>query len=203
MDGRVIEPDISSDNNYLVFQVEDVRDSIVIKNLTTGELVPLTSGSMQLWRPSNEFLVVTDQPTLASSGMPNLQLDRTSVESVMEWLAYGDITVFEELIGDPVYYGHGFAGGRNQIPRSEFISMIKERIQSRPNCLGYILSANIWVFTSGWEPDWLDSKVSSDLINFTLTDSGEGYRLGQAYFQPAPAILDDVDSKPCPVILNP
>jgi Tol biopolymer transport system component len=43
---RVTEPDISFDNTFLVFQAADVE----LKNLSTGELKSLTSGSVPSWR---------------------------------------------------------------------------------------------------------------------------------------------------------
>jgi hypothetical protein len=56
----VTEPDISADNNYLVFQR---GGNIEIKNLSTGEITSLTSGSLPSWRPSPELSTPIPQPT--------------------------------------------------------------------------------------------------------------------------------------------
>ncbi len=137
---------------------------------------------------------------------PALPLDRMSTESVMErmsfGLASGDVSVFEELLtGDAISYGTGFAEGRDQIPRDEFLKMLNERILSRPTCEGYVDGeTSLTVWTSGWEPDWLSKEISNDTLTLTLWNNGEGFSLTAAYFTPAPAILDspNINSKLCP-----
>lgn len=150
----------------------------------------------------------SNSTSVSVGGVPSpiLPLDRMSVESVMEWisdgLASGDMSVFEELLtGDSISYGTGFAGGRDQIPRDEFLRMLTERILSRPACEGYVDNeTSLGVWTSGWEPDWLSKGISNDTLTFTLWNNGEGFSLTTAYFTPAPAILDSpsINSKPCP-----
>jgi Tol biopolymer transport system component len=199
--------DWSPDGQWLLITNfgDNGTSTISLIDINTGQASLLSEGGGGVWQPTSTANTAlptpTNQPALA------LSLDRKSVESVMEWISYGlangDVTVFEELITeDYIYYGHGMAGGRNQMTRADFFGMLTERILSRPICEGYILSdTSISVFTSSWEPHWQDGRVSSEFINFTLPNFGEGFSLNQAFFQPSPALLEYVDSKPCPRVL--
>jgi hypothetical protein len=158
---------------------------------------------------------LTAIPTLRGDvQLPMHPLDKASVDSVMESISYGlasgDATVFEQLIvNDYIYYGHGMSGGRNQITSAAFLSMLTERIASRPVCEGYIYDdaafgggTSLFVITSGWNPEWLDNRVSSHFISFTLLNQGQGFWLDQAFFQPGEILLDNNVNAilPCAVV---
>lgn len=155
--------------------------------------------------PGETSNIVTPVP-VENLPSPVQPLDRMSAESVMEWishgLTYGDSSVFEELlIGNSISYGTGFAGGRHEIPRDEFLSMLRERIISQPTCEGYVDNeTTLSVWTSGWSPGWPYEGTSNDVLTFFLLNIGEGFSISSAYFTPAPAILEVVDHKPCPAV---
>lgn len=137
---------------------------------------------------------------------PSSPLNRFSQASVLEWLSYslasGDLSVFDSLIvTQTIGYGTGLAGGRSEITKAEFLTMLQERIINAPACLGYSSPEGLWVWTGNWKPGWVyqDAAPQSELTLWFHNSTG-GFYLGAAYFTPASAVMEvpSVNAKLCP-----
>lgn len=210
-----VPSDWSPDGQWLLVTDFDENDvlTMFIVNTTTGQSSYLTEGADGIWQPQPVSISNIELPSPAEISIPVSSMDRMSTDSVMEWISYGlangDVAVFEQLILDePINYGHGMSGGRNEITRADFLNMLRERIGNFPICEGYIYnegssggSDGLFIITNKWEPQWQDGVVSSDWIGFTFSKGNEGYSLRSAYFQPAGAMLNNQDMVPliaCP-----
>lgn len=168
-----------------------------------------TPGQGLIFAPAEEIPEISGGVTGKAVVEPDFpaSLNRFSQASVLEWLVYsltsGDTTVFDSLItADTISYGTGFAGGRSEIPKAEFLAMVQERIANHPVCLGFssLTSDSMVIWTGNWKPEWVyPGATSQDEITLSFYSSALGFYLSSAYFTPASAVMEvpSVNAKPC------
>jgi hypothetical protein len=206
---------IACNHSQNTFTSQETNTPIEVSNVlrTTATFIPTSTHTSTLVpsptsRPTNTPKPSpTIKPTLIqeedNSILPTL--DRKDAESFMYWLAYalanGKASDFEAIMENDIEYGTGMAGGRTSISKSEFLSMLDERLEIRPICEGYYGSNSIKVWTSNWIPNWIyDSFIPSDVLTMTFSFSEDGLTLVSAYFTPAPAVMEVVNAQQCPEV---
>jgi hypothetical protein len=191
---------------------------------------PLSSGVMIVTftpgpSPTNENTQAASTPSTDSTSIPPILydivdptaepttgdqklglLDLSDPDSIASWFAYGvhnaDIDVFSEIIyHDSVMYGSGLGiTGSAEMSRENFISLLSDRIQSKPMCAGYTKNKNsVTIFTTGWSPVWQEpNKATSRELVFTFPVPAVSEMFVSATFLPSAEILKSIDHLPCP-----
>jgi hypothetical protein len=144
----------------------------------------------------------TSQPTPSPTKEQKLEpLDRTSPDSVLEWLKHGmkgtDTSVFALLAYDTVGYGPFESEPMGVFTKEQFLDEIEVRIASRPSCLEYRYDTGaineLWVATTDWNPVWdFGSQTKSRTVVFLFSDQltkNDGLYLVGAWVTTIPAVL--------------
>ncbi len=134
------------------------------------------------WYTQTPFPSITFTPTPTPVAQPNEPLDRTSAESVLQWLNYAlsepDVTFFEKVALPTIYYGPAYSEPTGTYTREEFLEQIKQRISVKPWIVGYedypgVIHA-LFVTTHGWFPAWdfkdFSGKLVSNCVVFDFSD---------------------------------
>jgi hypothetical protein len=144
----------------------------------------------------------TSQPTPSPTKEQKLEpLDRTSPDSVLEWLKHGmkgtDTSVFALLAYETVGYGPFESEPMGVFTKEQFLDEIEVRIASRPSCLEYRYDTGainkLWVATTDWNPVWdFGSQIKSGTVVFMFSDQltkNDGLYLVGAWVTTSPAVL--------------
>jgi hypothetical protein len=211
---------------FLIFLVacNPSQDTYAPQEMTTSQEVSTALTSTATFIPTSTHTITfepspTSRPTKTLAPSPTITptlipeednsippaLDRKDAESFLFWLAYtlanGKASDFEVIMDDDIEYGTGMAGGRTSISKSEFLSMLDERLENKPICEGYYGSNSFTVWTSNWIPNWVyGSFIPSDVLTMTFSFREDGLTLVSAYFTPAPAVMEVIDAQRCPEV---
>ena len=120
----------------------------------------------------------TPQPTLTHTPVdPDAEI---TVKLIKNALEQADIRGFEQLAYHVVVYGLYKSDAQvKNFAKAEFLSQIRLRLASHPQCAGYTFvtfpsDAILWIFTTGWDPEWeIPNHTVSDMV-FELQSHGEG-----------------------------
>lgn len=139
----------------------------------------------------------TPVPTVTVQAVkPSKPLQRTSLESILEWIKYGmvkpDVTVFETLASATIVYGPNESEGTGSYTKEQFLEEIKLRLPSQPKGVTYDYRpgeiTTLYITTRNWNPAWdFGGKLTSNCVVFDFSDQGtkkEGLYLTGVYVAP-------------------
>jgi hypothetical protein len=148
------------------------------------------------WYTKTPLPAHTRTPTPTPVDRPGEPLDRTSAESVLEWLNYSlsepDMSFFECLALPEIVYGPAYSEGTGTYSKDEFLEQVRQRISVRPRINAYNVHLGeintLFVITWDWFPAWdfEDSagKLVSNCVVLDFSDQwtkGEGLSLHGVY----------------------
>ncbi|HSB66286.1 MAG TPA: hypothetical protein VLD65_06890 [Anaerolineales bacterium] len=119
---------------------------------------------------------LTPTPTLVPR--PSEPLDRTSAESILEWLNYAlsepDFSFFEKIARPRIELGHAYSeGSGSYFTKEEFLEQVRQRISVQPRIAAYDIHHGeintLFVITQGWFPAWEFGK-RSNCAGFDFSD---------------------------------
>jgi hypothetical protein len=137
----------------------------------------------------------TPQPTMTQTPVdPDAEI---TVKLIKDALEQADIRGFEQLAYHVVVYGLYKSDllVKNST-KAEFLSQIRLRLASHPQCAGYTLATSspdenaiLWIFTTGWDPKWEIPNYSFSDMVFELSSPGGGdFHLVGAYPNSMPSL---------------
>ena len=148
----------------------------------------VTSTSTHTPRPTH-----TPQPTLTYTPVdPDAE---STVKLIADALEQADIRGFEQLAYHVVVYGLYKSDAQvKNYAKAEFLSQIRLRLASHPQCAGYTFvtsppNAILWIFTTGWDPEWKGpNHTFSDMVFELQSHGGGNFHLIGAYPNSMPSL---------------
>jgi dipeptidyl aminopeptidase/acylaminoacyl peptidase len=190
-------PNWSPDGAQIYFTRDN--NDVWILSLATGQQtrLPLTAV---------DFITLPLITTVTSSSGFGETPPDWLLPGIEQALEIGDLSFFDRMTPEQVYYGLQGSEYFGSFSRSQFLAEVEARIGNRPMCTTYSYNIGeasvVWIFTTNWNPPWdFGGKAYSENLVFLFSDEGDkekGLFLYGIAVNPTPDLFYGHGDYPCP-----